>query len=629
MLYVMRNQMKSFVMWIIIGAFVTTIFVAWGVGNARRGRDNQNWVAKVGEEAIPLADYEKELRQMEAQLQDFPAELLKSLNLKEQALDRLINRRLFKLEAERLGLSIPDEELAASIQNVPGFQQNGVFSGQVYRAFLAQNRITPAAFEQGIRSDLRISRVNDLIQDSVKVSDAEVYEKYVEQNEKIVVEYVLIKPDDHKPEREPSEEALAEYYGRHKDQWRKDEQINAIFAYITPDHFFDEIDISNETVEKYYTDNRTLYVQPQQVRARHILIRLPKDADAETAEQLREKIDSLLEKAKSGEDFAGLAEANSEDSTASRGGDLGFFERGAMVKEFEEAAFGLEPGEISPVIETRFGYHIIKLEEKQEEQIKKLDEVRDSILRELRFEPGLRLARKNAMRHYNAIRKGKGFRETLKDAGMDLRETGYFSRGDSQVIGVPSGLVQTFKEESFAAGETGLGGVIRGERGYILLKIEDRKPPAIPELAEVRTEVKDVVRAELAKAEAVKVAERMAAAMESNGSFGEVAAKIAGADIEETRPFSRNEHLLTPDFTKTAFSVSSEKPYAFLETEDGVYFVHLKSTEPADEARFADAKEGIRQELVSIKRNGVLSGWLQQARKAEKVEVNRDLLDRT
>lgn len=628
MLYTMRNRMKSFVMWIIIGAFVTTIFVAWGVGNARRGAESENWVAKVNAEAVPLVDYERELQQLEAQFRDFPPELTKALNLKEQALDRLISRRLFQLQAKKMDVEVGDQELAEAIQSIPAFQEHGTFNTQIYHAFLAQNRLTPSLFEQDLRSDLQVTKVQNLMLDSVKVSEEEINAKYVEQNERVTVAYALIKAEDHKPEDKPTEEEITGYYDLHKDEFRTEDRVNAVFAYMTPEDFFDEVPVTDETVEKYYADNRSFYMQPERVRARHILIRIPQDGDEGEIETARERVEALLTQAREGADFEALARENSDDATAARGGDLGFFERGDMVREFEEAAFALAPGEISPVTRTRFGFHIIKVEEKQAEETKTLAEVREEIIRQIKSEPAMRLARKNAMALYNTVRRGKDFRETLSQAGLSLEETGYFSRRNTEITGVPGDLVEAFREESFSAGVDDAAAMIRGEWGYILLKVVDRQPAAVPELAEVRDKVIEAQLAVQAKEEARRIGEAMVESLQGKATFEAVASGYPGVEIVRPDPFSRSEIQVNPDFTKTAFTLGPDNPAAVVEAAAGVYVLHFESQTAADESGIGEAREAIKKELVAAKRTNLLTGWLQQARKAAQVEVNQELLDR-
>jgi peptidyl-prolyl cis-trans isomerase D len=628
MLDFMRSSMKSFVMWLIIGAFVLTIFYAWGMKSARLGGGDENWIARVEDVIITTTEYEKELQQIEARFRELPPELLKSLNLKEQALNSLINRQVFMFITGEMGIEVGDREVAESIQSIPFFQENGVFSSRAYRASLAQNRATPASFELQQREALQIQKLQDIIQNSAKISDNEIHEAFVRQNERIVTEYALVSFEDQHPDAAPSEDDLAKYYQKHKENFRTLEEINVAFSFITPQSLFGEIEIPDEAVAKLYSDNQQLYIHPEIVHARHILVRVSKEADEETVKAAREKISKALEKANAGEDFAGLAQKYSEDSTASRGGDLGFFERGQMVESFERAAFALKPGKISPVVRTQFGYHIIKMEEREEEKTKALEEVRDEIIIELKTEQGMRLVRRKAMQVYAESRKGKDFRQALEEANLSVQETGYFSRKDSRINGVPMDLAPRFSEEAFAAGENGMGGIIKGSQGYILLKIQDRKLPRIPALEGVRTEVTEAVLEETAKGSAKKTAKKLAQSLQNKTPIAEAAEQAGIKDISTTKDFSRDETVVSPEFVKTAFTLSEENPAASMISDRGYYVLLLKEKKDLNEEGFQESSEELKKQLIQEKRDTLLASWMNRARKKLNIEINRELLER-
>lgn len=628
MLYFMRHSMKAFVMWLIIAAFLGTIFYAWGMRSARFGKGGRGWVARVGEAEIAPEEYENVLRDLEAQVKDLPPELVKQLNLKEQALERLINQRLLLRKAERMGIGVSDQEIAASIEAAPAFQENGIFSRRAYQAVLAQNRMRPAAFERQQGQALRIRKLQDLIQDSVKVSEQEIREAYMYENEKVVVEYARIRFDDHQPDQDPPDKELQDYFAKHKEQFRTMEEINAAFCYITPQDFFEQIEIPEEEVERYYNDNKSVYVRPEKVHARHILIRVPRDADEETRKAARAKIDKVLKEARSGADFAELAGKYSEDSTASKGGDLGFFERGQMVESFDNAAFGLKAGEISPVVRTPFGYHVIKVEERQEKKETTLEEARPDVLRELKSEQGMRVVRREAMRLYAEIRKGGDFRKAVGERRLAVRETGYFSRKDQVIQGVPVDLSGRFSEEAFAAGVDGVGGVVKGEKGYVLLVVEDRKLPEIPPLEKVRTEVVRAVRQETAKRNAEEAAKEMVRALQQKASFHDAVQKAGSKDQGMTKAFTRRETVFSAAFVKKAFTLSPENPAAYVPDADGFYVMLLKEKNRPEETALEDAREEIRKGLIQEKKTGFFTSWLKKARKEIKVDVNQDWIDR-
>ena len=628
MLYIMRHKIKSFVMWLIIAAFLGTIFFAWGVGSNRLGKSDKNWIARIGEEVITPAEYDNELQRMEAQLRDFPPELLKQLNLKEQAMNNLIQQRLLLAKAEEMKIEVSDQEVAAAIQGTPYFQENGIFSNRAYKTVLSQSRMSPAGFEEKQREDLRIQKIQSLIQDAAKITEAEIRQSFLEKNETITADYVLLNFVDHRPSDDPSDDALQDYYKSSKEAFRTQEEINVRYSFITPQDFFDDIKISDEDVEETYRDSQSLYVQPEQIKARHILIRLAEDADEETANAAREKTEKILEQAKQGEDFADLATRNSDDSTASKGGDLGFFKQGQMVAPFEEAAFALNPGEISPVVRTQFGYHIIKVEEKQEEQTQSLEQVRDQILRELKTEKGMIYVKKNSMRLYSEIRKGKAFESAVEEKGLTAKETGYFTRKDGAPGGVPIDMVPAFIAEAFAADEGGVGGVIKGESGYILLKTLERKAPRIPELEEVRAEVVESVLELKAREETEKKAEELVQAVQKKGSFDKALTLTGAGPAETTTPFTRNEFLISPDFTKTSFALTEESPSAYLEDPKGYYVVFLKEKSPPKEETLDEQKEDLVKELLQENRNNLFSAWLESVRKKASVDINPEFADR-
>ncbi|MEK6775277.1 MAG: SurA N-terminal domain-containing protein [bacterium] len=628
MLYFMRNYMKSFVMWLIIAAFVLTIFYAWGMKSARLKGGTKNWLAKVGNETISVEEYEKEYRRTMEQFRDVPPELMKQLNLKQQVLDKLVNQQILVDNAGKMGIEAGDKEVAASIEAIQAFQENGAFSSQSYQAILSQNRLTPAFFESQQRKMVVIQKLQKLIQDSAKVTDDEIHDAYVHKNEKITADYALITFQNHRPQENPSEQELEKYFSRHKDDFRTQEQVNVIFSTITPQDLFNEIQVPEEEINKFYSVHSSEFIQPAKVHARHILIRVPDDAGKETEKASREKMINILKEARGGTDFASLAIKYSEDSTASRGGDLGFFGPGAMTSNFERAAFALNPGEISPVVRTPFGFHIIKVEERQDDKKKTLNEVRDEILLELKTDSGIKLARKKARLLYAEIHKTKDFRKTLGEAKIPVRETGFFSRKDTLIQGVPADINKRFSEEAFSAGEEGIGGVIKGENEYILLQVFGRKAPGIPPLNEVRQAVVEAALQEKGKSNAESNAKNIVQSLLDKTPFNEAAVKAGLKDTGTTEPFTRDQTVMSPDFVKTAFTLSPEKPAAYIPAENGFYVIALKEKQPADETAFQAVSEEIKKALLQGKRETMFISWLNQARKDAGINVNQELLDK-
>ncbi len=629
MLYTMRHKVKAYILWLIIAAFVGTIFVGWGIGSGRFSQDGKSWIARVGEATISVEEYRRELMQMQTQYRDLPAELLQTLNLKQQALDNLINRRIFTAHAQKMGLDVPDAELAAAIQKIPSFQQDGGFSTEAYRQVLALSRLTPAAFEEQQRAFLRIQKLQQLIQDSAKVSDTEVREAFMRRNAKVAVDYAVITPDEHPLHEAPAEEALQTHYEAAKENFRTPEQVDAVFVQLRAEDFFHEIEITDATVQQYFEGNHSLYVQPEKVRARHILVRVAQDADEAAETAARERIEKIYDDVQQGKPFDILAQEYSEDSsTAPRGGDLGFFERGQMVPAFDQAAFALQPGEVSEIIRTRFGFHVIKLEEHEAEKSKSLDEVREAILAELKYDPAMRLARKKAMALYAEIRRGADLRDVAEEAGFPVSESGYFSRADAYIPDVPTDLTAEFKETAFAVNGAGVASPLRGERGYFVLAVKDRRPARIPTLDEIRDTVREAVLKEMEAAAVEQVALEMVSALIGGNDFREAAALARAVLIESTEPFTRSETIVTPEFTEKAFALSMDAPADYVLVGPRAYVLFLRDQQSPDESTYEEARVAIQEELISQKRDALFLSWMEQARKGADVQVNQDLLDR-
>ena len=315
-------------------------------------------------------------------------ETLRQLGIDRQILQQMINDEAQLVEASRLGLTVTDAEVRERIVSLPGLQENGQFIGEDrYRQLLRlQNPpLTPGQFEETQRRTLLLERLRTALTDWITVSDAELAEEYRRRNEKVKLGVVTFRTDDYRDQVDASDEDIAALYAQNTGDYRVPEKRRIRFLVIDAESIRATITIAPEEVESYYSTNIGLYTSPGRVRASHILLRTEDEDEA----AVRRQAEEVLAQAKGGADFAELARQYSEDeATAEFGGDLDFFGRGAMVPEFEAAAFELEPGTISEPVQTAFGFHIIKVVEKVEETVQTLDDVREQITSQLQFEQG-------------------------------------------------------------------------------------------------------------------------------------------------------------------------------------------------------------------------------------------------
>ena len=382
------------------------VFIFWGVGRSQKG--GRNAVATVNDTTIPFQDYQHAYDRTMTNLRTkfggtVPKGLLDSLDIKTKVINQLIQRVLLRQGAKEMGIIISKQEIKQAIEKMEAFRTNGVFDLQRYEAILSASRMTPASFEASMQADLLTTKVLETIGRFTKVAEDEVTARFLYNNEQIKLEYVAFTPDSFSGQVTVDEDKMAAFYQENKDRYKADPQIQLSYLYFAAAGDKGPAEISAADVESYYQRNIDKYSQPEQRRVRHILIKTsPQDSAAERKKKLQ-KAEDVLQKARAGEDFAELARRYSEGPSAQQGGDLGQFARGRMVKPFEDAVFAMRKGEISDIVETSFGYHIIKLEDIIPARIKPLAEVRDEIKSSLEQEAAKNHAFSTASNAYEDI----------------------------------------------------------------------------------------------------------------------------------------------------------------------------------------------------------------------------------
>jgi len=294
-----------------------------------------------------------------------------------QLLTQYIGQLAVIAEAEKLGFKITDEELAQGIQTtVPGFFPDGKFVGaDEYRQRLAQSGITVAGFEDGVRKQLLVEKMNAFALDTAVVTPKEIETEFLRLSEKVKMLLVKLDPADLRAKINPSPAELQDHYNKFRDVYMQATRRSIDFVYVDEVKVGESIPVSEPELRAAYTQRREQFMTQERFHARHILLKTEGKSDADKA-KLKQKAEDLLKQARGGADFAELAKKNSDDNSAAEGGELPWYGRGATVAPFETAAFALKPKEISNVVETQFGYHIIQLLEKEDAKLKPFDDVK-------------------------------------------------------------------------------------------------------------------------------------------------------------------------------------------------------------------------------------------------------------
>lgn len=613
MLRFLRKYSNSVGIKILYG-LLAGLFIVWGVGAV--GGNRREVVARVEGRDITGRDVDRATallqRRYEELLKDkFSPDLMRSLDLRGRALDGLVDDALVRNEAGRLGIRVSDAELVEAITHMPEFQENGRFDRERLEAALRYQR-DRGEFEDDIRRSLTFQRLQSLVTDGVQVSDGEVEARYRLDHEKLSLACVRIAAAELGKAITPTDEELQKSLADHGERHRVPARVRARYVAYKPADFASQAHPTDQEVAAYYADHRDdRFTEPEQVRARHVLVKVAPGADDEAKAGARKKAEALLARVKAGEDFAALAKKSSDDpGSAPQGGDLGLFARGRMTPTFEDVAFTLEPGQVSEIVETPFGLHIIKVEEHKPGGPKPLDAVHDEIVKGLEAERGLALARKQAEADRRAVVQGKSLAEAA--GSRPVQETAPFTAG-AIVPGV--GRVKGFSETAFALRDGEVSDLIESDDAVYLLAPFERTDAHLPPLGEVRERVVADVRRERGDAEAKARAEKLLARAREVGL--DKAAEETGAKVEESEPFDRLAGTIpklgpVPDLKTDAFGLTPEAPLApkvYTSAGDAVVAA-LRTRTPADMAGFASAKDGLHDSLLQQKRQSVLTAYM-------------------
>ena len=634
MLDFMRRRTRSVGVKILFG-IIALVFVFWGVGGQNEGQA-VDAVATVDDRPISARDFQRAYENVQAAYrniykENWDPELIQTLNLKDQTLEQLIDMRLMAAEAHRIGMTVSDDEVRASITALPAFQAYGSFSPERYRRVLRSFRMTPREFEDDQRTQLLTEKFRDFILDTVEVSDSELRDMFAARQDTVNLRFVKIASAALLDEVTVETEALQTYYETHRESFRQPERVRFSYVAYPAERFEPNDAISDQDIEAVYQrdrDNR--FTTPERIKARHILLRLDPNTSEEEKTVVRVAAAALLEQIRDGADFAALAREHSEDTaTGAKGGDLGFFSRGAMVKPFEDAAFELSIGEISEPVETQFGFHLIQLEDRQPAQPRPLDEVRDEIHEELTTQRAQEHARQASQEDHRQFGTGTTLADLARARALQLVESPWVSRNET----LPDlGRQPQILQAAFSTELDQLGAPVEvGGTSYLVLPHE-RRPSQIPDFAEVRDEVEGHYKAEQAEALARQKAEGWLTRATRDKSLDPLAEEEA-LEIEETGEFTRQGTYIPkigslPALKKAAFRLTEAAPVvpAVYVWGGNAFVAQLVEHHPASTAEFEQEKDSLRQELIDRKRVEAGQAFLRHLKKHATIEMNQAAL---
>lgn len=635
MLDFMRKRTQSPIIKIVF-VVIVLVFIFWGVGGSIQDGPPVESIATVDGEVISQREFQRAYDNMKAMYRDaykdrLTPEMIQALNLKQQTLDQLINSKLVQREARRLGFTVNDGELRDSIRNISIFQANGKFDQAQYMRFLNYLRMSPGEFEEGQRADLLQKKLQRMISDAVPVSEEEAKDLYRLGQERVDLSFVKIASADVLGQVTVEKKESEDYYNAHRESFRAPERVR--FAYIAYpySHFEAKVQVTPQQEEEFYNNNKSSrFTTPAQVHASHILFTV--DANAPEAEKakVKETATGVLTRARAGEDFATLAKTYSQDpGTVQKGGDLGFFPRGRMVKEFEQAAFNMSAGSISDLVESQFGYHIIKAIAVEAERIRTLDETRAEIHQELVREGASELARTQALTDRDKIPNGSKLAETAQASGLTVSETPLVSRDETLPdVGRQPELIH----QAFLLAVDQVSAPVKAGDAWYILSPREKVESKIPDFAVVTEEAEKRLRNEKAEQLAKTKAEALLAKVKEKKDLAAVASEEK-LQVEETGPFTRQGGYIPkmgnlPDLKKEAFRLTTESPIApqaYLWSGNAFVAV-LKEQVPANTADFDKQKDRLVEDLRKRKQSATFEELITTLKKKALVAPNMTAL---
>ena len=621
MIQELREYSNNIFFKLLMGVIAVTFVLSFGVGSFFG--DRKEVVAKVNDQEILLKEYreayQNRLRSFQQQFGENAEKFAEQLNLRQQVFNQLIDRHLLLTEAAELNLLATDLELQDFIRQQPFFQKNGQFDYDTYETVLSQNRIVRREYEGSMRADLLLSKKQQLLGAGLVINNHEVEQAYRRDFEKIEVEYLYFDPQIFIDKTTVNDADLREYHQDNLQEFQTLNQFRMEYFTFSADHFKDSVKVREREVRRYYKKNTDNYVTPPEIKARHILFKLPPDASEEKQREKREQLRELLVQIKAGSSFEELAKAHSEDGTATEGGDLGWFKPGEMVAAFESAAFALTAGEVSDIVKSPFGLHLIKVDELKEKITKSLDDAHEEITEIL--------AESRAQKHLEeelgrlAGLAGESFTAEAQKLNREVLSSKWFDK--SEVIpglGSASELVAELLRRK--PGEMGVW-KRNPILGHVIYRLSETKKPTTRPFEDAKEDVETAVRLEKAKSLALEAAKTTLMQVQG-GAAMESLAENQGLKMQ-TLEFTANTRFLpnmgdNTEFRKVGLHLNQNQRFGLSLNENRTDLIHFKKrTLDAEEA--AEQKDKVRAQLHQTLQKALLSKELKRLRDSASIEI--------
>jgi len=607
MLLAIRERIMGVVGWIILGILFVA-FAFFGL-NSYLQSNAVNYAAAVNDQEISLDRHQRAYQQLRTRMTEMMGEnynpaLLNEDMLKANALQQLINEELLLQAADAEGFAASNQLVAAQINAIDAFKEDGVFSKTLYERILGYQGIRPQNFEHSLKQEIIANQYRDGIRRTAAATAAGLSQAFVLEGQQRRFSYIVLPLQSFGDQLEITDQDIEDYYASHSDAFMTAERVKVQYLELDVSTLDPGIDVDEQTVQELYKEQAAKYVTPEERHARHILVRLLPDADEDATAAALEKAQAIVARLDAGESFEDLAKELSDDpGSAANGGDLGFFTRtenaAVIAPEFETAVFELQPGGRSQAVKSQFGFHIIELVEIKPEVATPLADVRDQLVDQLLAE-----ARADIFYERSETLSSLAFEQpdSLQGAAaaleMDIRESDWISRKGGTGIASNSAIVETAFSEDVLLNGNNSATVEIGTDHVIVMRILEHQEAAQQPLEEVRAAVEQLARDEQARALAEARGKELLASLTAGETTLDAIAKADEITLDSTELIQRNASEPAREIVNEAFSLQTpdegETVYDGHATRSGDYVII--ALQQVKDGNFMDLPETARKQ---------------------------------
>lgn len=625
MLKTMRKNVKALAptLWIVIATFIISIFAIWGGAGRLGEKSREDTIAFMGKDHITTDSYYTALRnRLEAMRKEFSGlnkNFIQQLNIPQQVLEQMVQQNLLGQKAREMGITASSQEVRDRIVSL--FQRDGKFIGfDEYRQILEYNRMSVPQFENGLKEEIILNKLIQLLTAGITSTPDELWENYRKQNESAKIEYLLLEESKVPYEQTLPAAEIAAYFEKDKAKYILPERRQGSYVFLMTEDLKKELQVGEDDITKYYNDNLDQFKEPERARVSRVFVSLAgKDKDA-----VRKDAQAILDRLTAGGDFAAIAKASSQDEKASEGGDWGFEDWHRLSAKEREEIEKLSAGQMSGLVESEDGFSILKVGEKEPAATQTLDGVKARIKTTLEDQKARELGEQRIGQIEKAARREKSLDVAAQKMGLKARKTGLLKQGQALEDFDPAGSIS---QALFGLKEKQISPPVYAFSGTGIVELEKTEASRPATLEEVSQDVEKNLRASKQK-EITLQKVREARTQVDGKNWEEIAPKV-GLEYKSVAEHKKEQYLgvigESPEIDRLAFSLPLNQTSEPAEFASGYALVRVLERKEASREEFEKNRQTELTNFLETKKNRFLQAYLDKLRGEKNVKINYNL----